>query len=74
MYTSIRCPNNRPHNKYSLCGRLLGLVKNGEFYLYCEDCKEFFKINVMENDTVEMTPISKNNRLILKTGLRAILK
>lgn len=73
MLTAIRCPNDRPHNKYSLCGKLLGAVSNGSLFVFCEECKEFFEISLKENDNIEMSPVSKENRLRLKTGLRVII-
>lgn len=70
--TSIRCPNERPHGKYNSCGRLLGAIDNKIIFVYCEECKQFFQVEVGENDTMVMTPIPKNTRLRLKTGLRMI--
>ena len=70
--SSIRCPSIRNHNKYQLCGRLLGAVKDGEIYLYCETCKTFYKISVDDNDNIEMIPLAKNKRLSFKTSLRLV--
>lgn len=71
--TAIRCPNERPHSQYHLCGRLLGAVIDNELCLYCEDCKTFFKVRIIDNHNIEMKPFPKNIRLRLKTALRVIL-
>lgn len=73
-FSAIRCPNERPHSHYSLCGRLLGITIDKKIYLYCEDCKNFFEIEIKENNLVEMIPLSKNIRLKLETAIRAIIK
>lgn len=70
--SSIRCPSIRNHDKYQLCGRLLGAVKDGQIYLYCEVCKMFYKISITDNDTLEMIPLTKNTRLSFKTALRLV--
>jgi uncharacterized pyridoxamine 5'-phosphate oxidase family protein len=72
-FSAIRCPNERPHNKYLLCGNILGIVHNKELYLYCDSCKQFFKINITENDNIEMVPVQKNIRFKLKTSQRVII-
>lgn len=72
IFNSIRCPNDRKHADYCLCGRLLGLIKDGKIYLYCEMCKQFYEITIKENDTVEMTIVSKNKRLSLISNLKLV--
>jgi len=71
-FSAIRCPNNRPHNKYNLCGKILGIIRDKKIYLYCTECKQFFEILIKDNDNVEMIPVSKNIRLKLRTSIRAI--
>jgi len=71
---AIRCPNDRPHNKYNLCGRLLGVVIDNKICLYCEDCGQFFQLVIKENNNVEMTPLPKNIKFKFKTAIRAIIK
>ena len=71
-FSSIRCPNDRPHNGFNLCGKLLGVIEDGSIYLYCEDCKIFYKLVICENDTVEMVPLPKNVRIKMKTNLRMV--
>jgi hypothetical protein len=73
-FSAIRCPNERPHGHYSLCGRLLGITVDKKIYLYCEDCKNFFEIVILDNNLVEMSPLPKNMKLRLQTAIRAIIK
>lgn len=72
IFTSIRCPNKREHTNYCLCGRLLGILKDGKIYLYCEMCKQFYEITIKENDTVEMTVLSKSKRLKMSSNLKMV--
>jgi hypothetical protein len=71
-YSSIRCPNERPHSKYDVCGHLLGAVRDGIVYVYCDECKIFYKIEAKDNDTIEMSPLPRNVKLDLKTTMRAL--
>lgn len=73
-YSAIRCPNDRPHNKYKLCGRIIGVIHDKKIFLYCPDCKQFFEIVILDNDNVELVPVTKNIRFRLKTAIRAIVK
>lgn len=71
-FSSIRCPNNRPHSKYNSCGHLLGAVKDGKVYVYCDECKIFYGVEALDNDTIEMSPLEKSIKLDLKTTMRAM--
>ena len=70
--TAVRCPNERPHNNYSLCGRLLCAVKDGKIYVSCPCCKQFFELKILENDNVELTPAPRNIRFEFDTKLKVI--
>jgi hypothetical protein len=70
--TSIRCPNERPHGQYNLCGHLLGALYEDEIYVYCSNCKIFHKITIRDNNTIEMSSLPQKIRLDLKTTLRLV--
>lgn len=72
IFTPIRCPETREHGKYTLCGRLLGAVKDGKLYVYCEHCKQFYRVDILENDVLEMTRLPKNERLKFKPSLKIL--
>ena len=69
---SVRCPSYRKHHKYETCGHLLAGVKDGIVYLYCEMCKQFYRIDILENDNIEMTPLAKTDKIKFETSLRKI--
>ena len=73
IFTGIRCPLPRKHVKYDNCGRLLLAIKDGKIFPYCEMCKTFFELTILDNDNVEMRPLNKKERLKLKTNLRVII-
>lgn len=70
--TSIRCPGEREHGVYKTCNHLIGALQDGEIILFCSQCKQFYKIEIHDNDNVVMTPIDKQTRLNLKTRLKVI--
>lgn len=71
-FTPIRCPEDRTHGHYEMCGKLIGAIKDGVIYLYCSECKTFYKIDILDNDVIEMTPLPKNERLNFGLSLRYI--
>jgi hypothetical protein len=72
--TSIRCPSERPHGIYTLCGHLLAVLdEDNNVILPCSDCQTFYKLTIKENQNVEMTPLPKNQRLKLINKLRVIV-
>jgi hypothetical protein len=72
MARSIRCPNFRKHNSYDVCGRLLGAIDNGQLFLRCTDCGQFFEIIIKDNDNLEMIPLDRSIKINLKTNLRVV--
>lgn len=70
---SLRCPGNRPHGKYDLCGHiLLAYDDEDNFYVYCSDCKQYYKVEIQPNLNAKMKALSKNQRLDFENNLRVL--
>ena len=70
--TSIRCPGERQHGVHDTCNHLLGAIEDGNIILYCSQCKQFYKLEIFENDNIRMIPLDKNIKLKMKTRLKAL--
>lgn len=71
--TSLRCPGERPHDKYELCGHLLGALSGQTVILYCDVCKQFYEISeISDNGNIVLKPINKSTRLKLINKLRVV--
>ena len=70
---SLRCPSQRSHGKYDLCGHLLGAIEGDNIILYCSECKIFYKLTIYEDGFVEMAPLPKNQRINFVNTLRMIV-
>jgi len=69
---SIRCPGHRPHGIYDQCGKILASFDNNYLYIYCSDCKTYYKVSFHENMNVDMQALPKNERLVLVNNLKAV--
>ena len=70
---SIRCPGNRPHNEiHDVCGHLIGAIIEDKIVLYCDNCKQFYILTIVENGHVILEPIDKATRLRFKNKLRVV--
>lgn len=70
--TSIRCPGERQHGVYETCNHLLGAIEDGQIILFCAQCKQFYRLEIYDNDHVKMTPLDKNIKIKMKTKLKAL--
>lgn len=73
VFTQIRCPNDRPHGKYTKCGKLLGGFSNSTVVFHCSSCGQFFEVMILDDKNVEVKPIEQKTRLTFVEGLKAII-
>lgn len=70
---SIRCPGDRPHSgKYDICNHLIGALDGKDLILFCDNCKQFYKLKICEHGHVVLKPLDKSQRLKFKNKLRVI--
>lgn len=69
---SIRCPNPRSYNKHELCGHIIGGLDGMSVLLYCDICKQFYKLEVHEGGNVVLKKLDKKTRLNFVNKLKVI--
>ena len=71
-FIEVRCPYERPHGDYSICGHLLGGISDSQAIFYCATCNRFLIATVNNHSVVLVSEVSNKQRIQFQKLLKIV--